>query len=105
MASCMRMNIVNQLVSGHRRVQEIGRAHVLQSHSDLVCRLLLEKKKKQNNKKIKPRNEKVINTEKVAEYREEQHGHGRHTDKVIKHTVHVTRLQSTRVSVSQLIVP
>src|SRR5476649_2702815 len=32
--------------------EEIGRAHVeLQSHSDLVCRLLLEKKKKQKNKK------------------------------------------------------
>src|SRR5438132_10498129 len=29
------------------RTSEIGRAHVeLQSHSDLVCRLLLEKKKK-----------------------------------------------------------
>src|SRR5438128_9605231 len=28
---------------------EIGRAHVLQSHSDLVCRLLLEKKKAGNN--------------------------------------------------------
>src|SRR5438034_4247454 len=33
----------------------------LQSHSDLVCRLLLEKKKKKTNKKIK--NEKHISTD------------------------------------------
>src|SRR5437588_12556177 len=36
---------------------EIGRAHVeLQSHSDLVCRLLLEKKKKKQKETIKHNN-------------------------------------------------
>src|SRR5438105_8967766 len=30
----------------HAKADEIGRAHELQSHSDLVCRLLLEKKNK-----------------------------------------------------------
>ena len=35
-----------------KNMSEIGRAHAeLQSHSDLVCRLLLEKKKNNNNKK------------------------------------------------------
>ena len=46
-------------------VKEIGRAtSELQSHSDLVCRLLLEKKKtkqtkKKNNKKIKKTKQKT----------------------------------------------
>ena len=36
------------------RMRKIGRAHSeLQSHSDLVCRLLLEKKKKQKSLKKK----------------------------------------------------
>ena len=43
---------------------EIGRhTSELQSHHDLVCRLLLEKKNKKNNKKnIKKKNKKITNT-------------------------------------------
>src|SRR5216683_7015551 len=47
------------------RESEIGRAHVLlQSRSDLVCRLLLEKKKKKNKqleRKKKKKKKKQIN--------------------------------------------
>src|SRR5947208_14378012 len=35
----------------HCRIVEIGRAHVCQSPDHLVCRLLLEKKKKKTKKK------------------------------------------------------
>ena len=42
--------------------EQIGRAHVwTQSHSDLVCRLLLEKKKKQKLKKQQKKTKKKSN--------------------------------------------
>ena len=42
---------------GAKKREEIGRAHSeLQSHSDLVCRLLLEKKKKNKKQIIKKKN-------------------------------------------------
>ena len=47
-------NIVNELKSElAEKSEEIGRApSELQSHHDLVCRLLLEKKKKNNKSQI-----------------------------------------------------
>src|SRR5438034_6964009 len=40
----------------------------LQSHSDLVCRLLLEKKKKKTQKTYKQRKRKNINTNRYNQY-------------------------------------
>src|SRR5438034_2602980 len=42
---CMADNVMTRCVRSEEHTSE------LQSHSDLVCRLLLEKKKKENNKK------------------------------------------------------
>src|SRR5438132_9619893 len=41
------------IVPGGKRERSEEHTSELQSHSDLVCRLLLEKKKKKNNKKKK----------------------------------------------------
>ena len=56
----LEINLIPQeiyLLLNNYIIRQIGRAHVeLQSHSDLVCRLLLEKKKKKKNiKKQKKR--------------------------------------------------
>ena len=52
-------------------VEEIGRAtSELQSHHDLVCRLLLEKKKK--NQKQTKKKTKIINTKKTHKHNEKK---------------------------------
>ena len=52
---------VRELAS--REATKIGRAHAeLQSHSELVCRLLLEKKKKQTTRKQQKKKKKTKST-------------------------------------------
>src|SRR5438034_5349881 len=52
------IELVEPYTSGHSKRRSEEHTSELQSHSDLVCRLLLEKKKKKKKKKTKKKNKK-----------------------------------------------